>query len=92
MIWIFFATRHKKGEVDGAKALLKQEVRKEHIKLGRKKFQNAAEMVAHLRAKANKYHVVHLKARQDINKFLYEVKVGDIDRRRHLDCSTMKGS
>jgi len=41
--------------------LLKREVKKECIKLGTKKFQNAIEVVAHLRAKANKYDVVHPK-------------------------------
>jgi hypothetical protein len=92
LIWNFFATRHKKGEVDGAKALLKWEVRKEHLKHGRVFFLNAAKVVAHLRGKANKYHVIHPKARQHINKFFNKMKVGDIDRIRHLDCSTMKGS
>jgi hypothetical protein len=32
MVWIFFATSHGKGEVDGARALLKREVQKEQIK------------------------------------------------------------
>jgi hypothetical protein len=32
MIWNFFATSHGKGKVDGTKAVLKKEVRKEQIK------------------------------------------------------------
>jgi hypothetical protein len=32
MIWNFFAIGHGKGEVDGARTLLKREVRKEQIK------------------------------------------------------------
>lgn len=59
--------------------MLKREVRKERIKIGMKIFQNAIEVVAHLRAKANKYDVVHPKVKQHINKFLYKMKVGDID-------------
>ncbi len=57
---------------------MKWEVRKECIKLGTKKFQNAIEVVAHLRAKANKYDVVHPKVKQHINKFLYKMKVGEL--------------
>jgi hypothetical protein len=37
MIWNFFATSHGKGEVDGARTLLRKEVKKEHIKLQGKK-------------------------------------------------------
>jgi hypothetical protein len=32
MIWNYFSTGHGKGEVDGASALLKREIRKKQIK------------------------------------------------------------
>jgi hypothetical protein len=32
MCWNYFASSHGKGKVDGAGALLKCEIRKEHIK------------------------------------------------------------
>jgi hypothetical protein len=57
MAWNFFATSHGKGEVDGARALLKKEVQKEKIKPQGKKLQNAAEVVAHLQVETNKFHV-----------------------------------
>jgi hypothetical protein len=56
LIWNFFATSHGKGEVDGARALLKCEVRKEQIKSNGRKFQNVAKVVAFLRSKTNEYH------------------------------------
>jgi hypothetical protein len=37
MIWNFFTTSHGKGELDGARALLKREIKKEQIKLQGKK-------------------------------------------------------
>jgi DNA-binding protein len=59
LIWNFFATSHGKGEVDGVRALLKCEVRKEQIKPNGRQIQNVVEVVAFLRSKANKYHVVY---------------------------------
>jgi hypothetical protein len=41
MIWNFFVIGHGKGEVDGYRALLKRELRKEQIKPHGKKLQNA---------------------------------------------------
>jgi len=50
MIWNFFATGHGKGEVNGARALLKWEVQKKQIKPQGKKLQNAIEIAVHLQA------------------------------------------
>jgi len=47
------------GEVDGVRALLKCEVRKEQIKPNGRQIQNVVEVVAFLRSKANKYHVAY---------------------------------
>lgn len=47
-------------------------------------------MVTYVRLEASKYHVVHPKAKQHINKFYHEIKVGNIDRSRHLDCLIVK--
>jgi hypothetical protein len=92
LIWNFFATGHGKGEVDGAGALLKKEIFKKHIKLKGNKIQNVAEVVAFLKFEVNKYHVAHPNAQQHINKFFYEVKIGDIDRNKSFEYETMKGS
>jgi hypothetical protein len=61
MMWNFFATRHGKGEVDGAGALFKQEVRSEQIKPHGLKLQNIAEVVAFLKAEMNKFHEHHFR-------------------------------
>jgi len=59
LIWNFFATGHGKGEVDGVRALLKREIKKEHIKLRGMKIQNATKVVAYLKSEANKIHAAH---------------------------------
>jgi hypothetical protein len=45
MIWNFFATRHRNGEVDGFRVLLKRELKKEQIKPHGQKLQNASDCV-----------------------------------------------
>jgi hypothetical protein len=45
MCWNYFASGHGKGEVDGASALLKHEIRKEKIKPHACKLQNAKDVV-----------------------------------------------
>jgi hypothetical protein len=44
-----------------------------------------------MKSKANKYHATYPNVRQHINKFFREVMLGDVDRTRPWDCSTMKG-
>jgi hypothetical protein len=61
MVWNYFVIGHGRGEVDGIGASLKREVRKEQIKPIGLKIQNAAEMVAYLKAKSNKYHATSSK-------------------------------
>jgi hypothetical protein len=41
IVWNYFATRHGRGEVDGASVLLKKELCKEQQKLQGLKIQNA---------------------------------------------------
>jgi hypothetical protein len=92
LIWNFFVTGHGKGEVDGIGALLKHVVKKEQIKPNGRKIQNAVEVLAFLKFEANKYHVMYPNVRQQVHKFFHEVKVGDVNRLRPWDCSTVKGS
>jgi hypothetical protein len=48
MLWSFFAIGHGKGEVDGARALLKHEIKKEQLKLVGRKLHNKNEVVVSL--------------------------------------------
>jgi hypothetical protein len=57
-----FATRHGKGEIDGASALLKRELCKDQIKPQGFKIQNAKEVVNLLQFEANKFHATHPNA------------------------------
>jgi hypothetical protein len=57
-------TRHGKGEVDGAGALLQKELCKEQIKPQGFKIQNAKKVVNLLQFKANKFHAAHPNARK----------------------------
>jgi hypothetical protein len=92
MTWNFFATGHGKGEVDGAGALLKREVRKEQMKPHGLKLQNSAEVVAFLRAETNKFYSGNSAARRHIKKHFWDIKIGDIDRSRLFNCATIAGS
>jgi hypothetical protein len=92
MTWNYFATSHGKGEVSGARALLKQKLWKKHLKPNGMKIQNAHEVVSYLRVKSNKYHASHPCVRRVVNKYFWEVKEGDIDRTKVHDCATVKGS
>jgi hypothetical protein len=62
MVWNFFGTGHGKGEVDGARVLLKRKVQKEKIKSQGLKLQNVKEIVSFLKSKTNKHHVAHANA------------------------------
>jgi hypothetical protein len=54
MIWNYFSTSHGKGEVNGASALLKREIRKKLIKPNPKKFQFTFDVVNFLKEKATR--------------------------------------
>jgi hypothetical protein len=70
MIWNYFATGHGKGEVDGAGALLKREVRKEQIKPDGRKLQNASEIVQFLREQTNVQHAGPTQSRKIVNRYI----------------------
>jgi hypothetical protein len=54
------------------------------------KIQNAHEVVIFWGAKSNKFHAFHLAAMKVVNKYIWEVKEGDIDKARAFECSIMK--
>lgn len=92
MVWNFFATGHGKGEVDGAGALLKREVRVEQIKPNSVRLQNAQEVVEFLRSQANRAHAAHKNIRVHVNNFFHEIGKSDVDRSQLYGVKTVDGS
>ncbi len=92
MFWNYFATGHGKGKVDGVGALLKRELHKEQIKPQGLKIQNVKEVVNLLQSKANKFHAAKKNAQIKMNKTLWEVKVGDVDKSKGFHCQTIAGN
>ena len=92
MLWKYFASGHGKGEVDGAGALCKREVRKEQLKIGGRPIQNVEQMVCFLREKSNKHHHGPPSSRKYTNQYFQEIKEGDISRGQDLQCETVPGS
>jgi hypothetical protein len=92
VVWNFSAIGHGKGEIDEVKALLKIEVQKEQIKPQGQKLQNAKEICKFLIVEINKYHVAHPKARREINKFFWNVNIGEVDKSKSFDCETVCGN
>ncbi len=80
MTWNYFATGHNKGEVDGIRALLKQDLKKEQLKPNGMKIQNAHDTATFLKVESNKFHAFHLVARKVVNKYFWEVKKVGIDK------------
>jgi hypothetical protein len=72
--WIYFATRHRKEEVDGAGALLKKELCKEQIKPGGQRSQNAKDTVWFLHAESSRVHEAQSSARRKTNKYFCKIK------------------
>jgi hypothetical protein len=83
MTWNFFSFSHGKGGVDGVGTLCKWEIRKEEVKLYGLKLQSAHEVVLYLKIEAEEHHASHNNASKILNKFLWELKVGDINWSHH---------
>jgi len=49
-------------------------------------------MVQFLRAKSNKQHDAHVIVRRNVNKWFWEVKVGDVDRSKSWEYENLIGS
>ena len=92
MLWNYFASGHGKGEVDGAGALLKREVRKEQLKPHGRSIQNAEQMVSFLREESSRHHSGPPSARKQTNKFFWEIKEGAIFRGSDMQCKTVRCS
>jgi len=71
---------------------LKREFRKEQIKPQGLKIQNVREVVNFLQTKANKFHAAKENAQIKVNKTLWEVKVGDVDKSKGFHCQIIVGS
>ena len=95
MYWNYFGSGHGKGEVDGARALLKREIRKEQMKVDGRKLQNAAEIVVFLKEESKKAHAGPRGARCSTSKFFWEILAsgpGSVDRTDPLQAGTVPSS
>ena len=95
MCWNYFGSGHGKGEVDGAGALLKREIRKEQMKVDGRKLQNATEIVAFLKEESRKAHARPRGTRCSTSKFFWEIPVfgpGSVDRTDPLQAKTVPSS
>ncbi len=78
------STSHGKGEIDGARALLKREIWNEQIKPNAKRLQCAFDVVTYLKEEATKHHATHPNAWRIVHKYFWEVK--RVTNRQNLSC------
>jgi hypothetical protein len=83
---------HGKGEVDGAGALMKRELRKEQIKPGGQRIHNVEDVVQFLVAESTRRHAAHANVRRNTNNYYWEIKKNEVSRTGKFDCETVKGS
>ena len=69
--------------MDGAGALLKQEIRNEQLKPGGLKLQNAAEIVQFLKDQSERVHAGPASARRTTHKFFWEIPKGSREHVNH---------
>jgi hypothetical protein len=65
---------------------LKQELWKEQIKPDVCKLQCTRDVVKYLKEEAIRQHAAYLNARRIICKYLWEVKIGDVDKNQFHEC------
>jgi hypothetical protein len=92
LIWNFFASGHEKGEVDGAGALCKREIRSEQMKPNAQRLQDAADIVAFLRSQSRRSHTAYVSPRMVVNKHFWLVGTSDVVRSRVPNVTTIPGS
>jgi hypothetical protein len=92
MVWNYFYSGHGKGEVDGARALLKREVHKKQIKPNARWLQSTSDVVTFLWKESTKQHATHPNARRTTHKYLWEVKKDDVDRHHLFECHIIHGN
>ena len=95
MSWNYFGSGHGKGEVDGASALLKREIRMEQLKPDGRKLQSAAEIVQFLNEQAAKDHAGPRGSRAETSKFFWLIPkcgLGSVDRSDTKQAERVPGS
>jgi hypothetical protein len=79
MVWSYFGSGHRKGAHDGVRAILKQEIKKEQLRMDGEKLQNVANVVTFCQRKHNQDHVAYLNARRTVSRFFHSMKREDVD-------------
>lgn len=60
MFWSYFGFEHGKGVHDGAKTILKQDIKKEHLNMDPRKPQNDVDVVSFCQRWQMEEHVMYL--------------------------------
>jgi hypothetical protein len=95
MSWNYFGSGHGKGEVDGAGALLKWEIRNEQLKPNGRKLQDGAEIVQFLRDQSRRAHARPANARCQAQIFFWLIPKsgpGSVDRVDHRQADRVLGN
>jgi hypothetical protein len=86
-VWIFFARGHGKGEVDGARAFLKCEIKKEQLKLVGRKLYNKNEVVVSLGMNVTSTMLHMLMLKHTLTNFSMKLKWEMLINLNYLDAT-----
>jgi hypothetical protein len=92
MQWNFWGTGYGKGPHDGARACLKQSLRKEQLKPEAIKLHNAQDVVAFLKGAMNMPNAAYPKAKRVVHQHFREIGENEVVRTNPLDCKTIPRS
>jgi hypothetical protein len=71
---------HGKGQWDGAKTSIKNDLRNEHVKMvGGIKLKNAFDVVTIIQASMGKAHLAYFGVRHEVRHYFHEIKMGDVN-------------
>ena len=87
MMWSFFASRHGKGEHDGARAVIKRTLTHEQLKPNAWPMKCATNVVAF-----PKHTFSNIDQQSIVNRIFWEIKENEVSRAHMWNCKRLKGS
>ena len=87
MLWSFFASRHGKGEHDGAGAIVKRALTHEQLKPDAWTMKCAEDVVSFLK---HKFHDEN--SQSEVTQIFWDIKAADVPRERKWNCKRVEGS
>ena len=92
MEWNFWATRHGKGPHDGVGACLKQTLRKEQLKPGSRRLQNAKDVIEFLKFTMNMPNLAYPRAKRLVSRHFIDIGEFEVTKDEALNCKGIAGS